>query len=94
MHRRAFMNVTAGAAAALAFKPLAFARDQERKNPVPYPDPALEVLDPRFAMRAIQIGNIKGNHPGLPKGLGLIKAIGGHSSRGRQNSSVSRCGGP
>ncbi len=49
MHRRAFLNVTAGAAAELAFKPLAFAREQEHKNPVPYPDPAIEVVDPRFA---------------------------------------------
>ena len=49
MQRRAFMNVTAGAAAALAFKPLALAAAQERKNPVPYPDSALEVVDPRFA---------------------------------------------
>jgi gluconolactonase len=49
MHRRTFMNVTASAAAALAFKPLAFAAQQDRKNPVPYPDPAIEVVDPRFA---------------------------------------------
>jgi len=44
----AFMNVTAGAAVAMAFKPLAFAGGQERKSPVPYPDPAVEVVDPRF----------------------------------------------
>jgi gluconolactonase len=48
MERRAFMNVTAGAAAALAFKPLAFASGQERKSPVPYPDAAIEMVDPRF----------------------------------------------
>jgi gluconolactonase len=42
------MNVTAGAAAALAFKPLALAGGQERKSPVPYPDPAVEVVDQRF----------------------------------------------
>ena len=34
VHRRTFMNVTAGAAAALAFKPLALAEEQERKSPV------------------------------------------------------------
>jgi gluconolactonase len=55
MHRRAFMNVTASAAAALAFKPLAFAAEQERKNPVAYPDPAVEVIDPRFAK--YKVGN-------------------------------------
>jgi gluconolactonase len=48
MERRAFVNVTAGAAAALAFKPLAFAGEQERKNPVPYPDTAFEIVDLRF----------------------------------------------
>ena len=48
MERRAFMNVTAGAAVAMVFKPLAFAGGQERKSPVPYPDPAVEVVDPRF----------------------------------------------
>jgi gluconolactonase len=47
------MNLTAGAATALAFNPLALAVEQEekqeRKNPVVYPDPAIEVIDPRFA---------------------------------------------
>ena len=54
MHRRKFMNVTAGAMTALALDPLQRAqgresRTQESKNPVPYPDPAVEVVDPRFA---------------------------------------------
>jgi gluconolactonase len=55
MERRAFMNVTAGAAGALAFEPLAYASqrlasagEQEHKNPGVYPDPALEAVDPRF----------------------------------------------
>jgi gluconolactonase len=48
MHRRAFINVTAGLATALAVNPLAFGRDQDPKTP-PYPDPAVEVLDARFA---------------------------------------------
>ena len=49
MQRRTFMSVAAGAATALAFDPMALAREQERKSPVVYPDPAIEVLDPRFA---------------------------------------------
>jgi gluconolactonase len=49
MHRRTFMNMTAGTAAALALKPWALAEEQERKSPVAYPDPAVEVVDPRFA---------------------------------------------
>jgi gluconolactonase len=72
------MNVTAGAAAALALKPVALASgpqvlatdalgkeaaqdrnralaDQEHKMPVPYPDPAVEVVDPRFGK--YKVGN-------------------------------------
>ena len=49
MYRRTFMTATASAAAALAFKPLALATQPEQKNPIPYPDAAIEVLDPRFA---------------------------------------------
>jgi gluconolactonase len=43
------MNVAASAAAALALKPVAFAGEREQKSPVPYPDAAIEVVDPRFA---------------------------------------------
>src|SRR5690349_22981865 len=49
MKRRAFLNVTAGAATALACKPFALAAEQDRKMAVVYPDPAVEVVDPRFA---------------------------------------------
>ena len=49
MQRRTFMNMTAGAASALALKPWALADEHDRKNPVAYPDPAVEVVDPRFA---------------------------------------------
>jgi gluconolactonase len=59
MQRRVFMNVTAGAATSLALQPLASAGQQigqqERKNPVAYPDPAVEILDPRFAK--YRVGN-------------------------------------
>jgi gluconolactonase len=54
MHRRTFINVTAGATAAAALKPFAAAQ-QERKNPVPYPDAAVEVVDPRFSK--YRVGN-------------------------------------
>src|SRR5271167_3118831 len=49
MQRREFMNFTASAATALAFHPLVRAAEQTQKTPVPYPDPAVEVIDPRFA---------------------------------------------
>jgi len=48
MHRRTFMNMTAGAMSALAFDPLARA-SVEQQALVAYPDPAVEVVDPRFA---------------------------------------------
>jgi gluconolactonase len=34
---------------AVVLKPVAFAGGQEPKRPTPYPDPAVEVVDPRFA---------------------------------------------
>lgn len=49
MHRRAFMNLTAGAVGALALDPSPLASSPETKTPVPYPDAAIEVVDPRFA---------------------------------------------
>jgi gluconolactonase len=47
MERREFLNVAASGAAALAFEPLAV-DGQERRSPAAYPDPAVEVVDPRF----------------------------------------------
>ncbi|MGA6958005.1 MAG: SMP-30/gluconolactonase/LRE family protein, partial [Candidatus Acidiferrales bacterium] len=55
MERRTFMNVTAGAATAFALNPLALAQEQARKTPVLYPDPAVEIIDPRFAK--YKVGN-------------------------------------
>ncbi len=49
MQRRTFMNIAASAATTLAFNPIAIGEEQERKTPLPYPDPSIEVLDPRFA---------------------------------------------
>ena len=48
MERRAFMVLTAGAAA-VAFTPWGIAEELEQKNPVAYPDPAVEAVDARFA---------------------------------------------
>lgn len=48
MHRRTFVSMGARAATAFALMPAAFAREQESKRPTPYPDPAVEVVDPRF----------------------------------------------
>ena len=55
MQRRTFMNMTAGAATAVAFEPWLLAAQQGQKAPVTYPDPAVEVIDPRFAK--YKIGN-------------------------------------
>jgi gluconolactonase len=49
MQRRMFMNLTASAATALAFDPLSLAAEPSQKNPVTYPDAAVEAVDPRFA---------------------------------------------
>src|SRR4051812_31413682 len=48
MQRRTFMNMTAGAVTALALDPFAPAKAEQTKTPVAYPDPAIEVVDPRF----------------------------------------------
>jgi gluconolactonase len=53
MNRRTFLNATAGAAGTLAFKSPSFAQSQERKMPAAYPDPAIELVDPRFAKYAV-----------------------------------------
>src|SRR5580704_9483586 len=55
MQRRTFMNIAAGAATALALEPWTLAAEQERKRAVVYPDPAVEVIDPRF--EKYKVGN-------------------------------------
>src|SRR4051812_3144886 len=49
MQRRSFVSIAAGAAMAFAWKPYTFAAGQDTQRPTPYPDPAVEVVDPRFA---------------------------------------------
>src|SRR5215472_2301294 len=48
MHRRAFLDLAASAAAALAFEAKTCALSDESKGPVRYPNPDVQVLDPRF----------------------------------------------
>jgi len=49
MQRRTFLNVATTATAAMALDPLVFAGSPETKAPVHYPDPAVEIVDPRFS---------------------------------------------
>src|SRR5258708_35497541 len=61
MERRAFLNVAAGGAAAMAINPSAMgagmAGGQERR-PVTYPDAAIEAVDARF--KQYVVGNAAG----------------------------------
>ena len=59
MQRRTFMNMAAGFTTALAFEPFGFGGEQERKNPVRYPDAAVEVIDPRFAKYKVINGAVE-----------------------------------
>ena len=59
MHRRKFMNVTAGAFTALALDPLASTKSSDQKIPVACPDPAVEVVDPRFAKSKINNAGVE-----------------------------------
>jgi gluconolactonase len=43
------MNMAAGLTTALALEPLGFGSEQDGKKLTTYPDPAVEVVDPRFA---------------------------------------------
>lgn len=49
MQRRTFMNLSAGAVAGLALDSVPRARAQQSTTLVSYPDPAVEIVDPRFA---------------------------------------------
>ena len=49
MHRRTFMKMAGAAASSLAVQSSALARDWDDPASVRYPDPAVEVIDPRFA---------------------------------------------
>jgi gluconolactonase len=59
MQRRTFMNMAAGFTTALAFEPFGFGGEQASKNPVPYPDAAVEVIDPRFAKYKVINGAVE-----------------------------------
>src|SRR3974390_1323377 len=64
MHRREFMNVTAGAMTALALDPLARATGSDQKNPVAYTHPAVEVVDPRFTKYRVISAAVERLHTG------------------------------
>jgi gluconolactonase len=49
MNRRTFINATAGATTSLAFDSTLLTQQPERKAPVVYPDPAVEIIDPSFS---------------------------------------------
>jgi gluconolactonase len=49
------MNMAVGFTTAHAFEPFGLSLKQEQKHPVPYPDPAVEVIDPRFSK--YKVGN-------------------------------------
>jgi len=53
MKRREFMSAAAGVATSLAIRPLAFAKEQERRVPTPYPDATVEIVDQRFGKYAV-----------------------------------------
>ena len=67
MQRRTFINVTVTAATALAFNPLAFGEEQEqgRKSLAVYPDPAIEVIDPRFTKYKVSNAAVERLHTGM-----------------------------
>src|SRR5690349_18713000 len=54
MHRREFVSVAGAGAATLAMNPSGIANAVQQKNPVVYPDPAVETVDPRFAKYKVQ----------------------------------------
>jgi len=49
MNRRHFLHASTAAAAATTLHQLSIAHAQDRKPPTPYPDPAVESLDPLFS---------------------------------------------
>src|SRR5215469_12795021 len=49
MERRQFLNLAAAPTATMALEPATSASNAETKNPVHYPDPAIEIVDPLFA---------------------------------------------
>ena len=49
MQRRTFVSMATGATMGFALKSGVLASEQAPEHPVPYPDPAVEVVDPRFA---------------------------------------------
>jgi gluconolactonase len=64
MQRRTFVGLAAGAVTALALDPVARATGSEQKTVVAYPDPAVEVVDPRFAKYRVISAAVERLHTG------------------------------
>ena len=75
MQRRTFMNMAAGFTTALVFEPLGFGAEQEQKHPVLYPDPAVEVIDPRFAKYKVANGPSSAYIPARDGRKGLCGSV-------------------
>lgn len=59
MERREFMTMVAGTTMSFALQSNAFGLGQQSKNPIPYPDPSVEIVDPRFAKYRIMNAGVE-----------------------------------
>jgi hypothetical protein len=66
------MSLTAGAATALEFEPWALAEEQERKSLVVDPDPAVELIDPRFEKYRVGNAVVERLYTGMRWAEGLV----------------------
>jgi len=78
MQRRAFMGVAASAAATLAAKGSALARDWGGPAVVRYPDATIEVIDPRFAKYRVSLGAVEQLYTGTRWAEGPVWFGDGH----------------
>jgi gluconolactonase len=59
MQRRDFLSLATAAGVAAALEPSSVAAVTDSKDPVHYPDPAIEILDPRFAKYVVGNASIE-----------------------------------
>jgi gluconolactonase len=72
------MSLTASATSALALHPLARANAPERQRPVTYPDPAVEIIDPRFAKYKVNNTAVERLYTGTRWAEGPVWVADGH----------------